>query len=366
MNIIDYVKNEQAGFDERAFDNEDAAVFAMLSYANFELIAPSYENGDKSIKLKDLTDEEIERLCKNSTFEKKNRLLLPAIRESVRFGQVKAGCVMSVKDDSYIEQFYALTFDVGDGSKFISYRGTDSSGIGWEEDFAMMYHEATAAQIDAIEYLHIYNRIYGDTPVRLGGHSKGGILARYAAIYAPEEITGNVLAAYILDSPGFTTKEFREKESYKKIEDRLVQLDPDGSIIGELFHTPPKHIVIKASGKGMKQHDVYKWHIDENNRFEYVVERSFSGRVIHRAVKIWNEKCSREDKMFMSEVIIKALTEPDGTFTIFGKGGKNKVKKILKCLKTYPLSKRIKFARIMLGFVGAYIKSILHYVINGK
>lgn len=83
------------------------------------------------------------------------------------------------------EQFAALTIDTGDGARFVSYRGTDSTLVGWKEDFNMSYQTPVPAQRSAAEYLSDALRRWGG-PLRLGGHSKGGNLAVYAAGGLPD------------------------------------------------------------------------------------------------------------------------------------------------------------------------------------
>ena len=50
-------------------------------------------------------------------------------------------------------QFSALTADSPDGSVFVAFRGTDSTLVGWKEDFMMAFETPVPAQTAAAAYL---------------------------------------------------------------------------------------------------------------------------------------------------------------------------------------------------------------------
>ncbi|MEI3499052.1 MAG: Mbeg1-like protein [Bacilli bacterium] len=60
--------------------------------------------------------------------------------------------------------------------KIISFKGTDSSLIGWLENFRLAYEYPTYTQKLAIDYLK-NNISFLDQDVYVVGHSKGGNLA---------------------------------------------------------------------------------------------------------------------------------------------------------------------------------------------
>ena len=60
------------------------------------------------------------------------------------------------------------------------------------------------AQARATEYAQEVIRACKHRPYRIGGHSKGGNLAAWAAVHLPEKLQGKrLLAAYNNDGPGF-------------------------------------------------------------------------------------------------------------------------------------------------------------------
>ena len=63
-------------------------------------------------------------------------------------------------DDAREQQFAALTVELGDGSIYLSYRGTDDTIVGWKEDLNMGYLEVIPSQTRALEYLGRMTRQY--------------------------------------------------------------------------------------------------------------------------------------------------------------------------------------------------------------
>ena len=111
---------------------------------------------------------------------------------SKRFARVILEDYNSYVDTELEGQFAAMTFSSGRRSIYITYRGTDNHVIGWKEDFNMSYLESIPAQDSAVRYLE--EQIAKERHVScqgrrviLGGHSKGGNLAVYAAVCADPE-----------------------------------------------------------------------------------------------------------------------------------------------------------------------------------
>ena len=77
-------------------------------------------------------------------------------------------------------QFAAITLCLPDGARFVSFRGTDSTIIGWKEDCNMAFSRPVPAQEAARAYLE-RAALAAPGALYVGGHSKGGNLAVYAA-----------------------------------------------------------------------------------------------------------------------------------------------------------------------------------------
>ena len=62
-------------------------------------------------------------------------------------------------------------------------------------------------------------------PFYIGGHSKGGNLAVYAAMNCPKEVRERIIKVYNMDGPGFRT-EVLEKYDYAAIQEKTVKILP--------------------------------------------------------------------------------------------------------------------------------------------
>lgn len=255
MNIIDYIKkNKFKTLKDLPFNEIDNLILSLLPYINFEGIVPSFKNG--KITLKEAA-EKISDKKKNyrGLFISNTFKMLQVMKNSLRYQDIQLYNYMNVVNDDM--QFGALTMKLSDKSIFVAFAGTDSSIIGWEEDFKMTYLYPGASQKYASIYL---NKAIGllDKKVRVGGHSKGGNLAICATMNAHFWIRKKVVKINNFDGPGFLKKEIESKE-YKKIEPRIKMYVPKESIIGMLLYSTPNYVVVKSKGINILQHDAFNW-----------------------------------------------------------------------------------------------------------
>ena len=107
-------------------------------------------------------------------------VLLRSIADSPRFAPCRLGFYIDRFAPENEMQFAAITIWLPDGSAFAAFRGTDATLVGWKEDFNMSFSHTVPAQRAAQHYTEkLAAGFLG--PLRLGGHSKGGNLAVYAA-----------------------------------------------------------------------------------------------------------------------------------------------------------------------------------------
>jgi hypothetical protein len=151
--------------------------------------------------------------------------LLAAAAETDRFASVRVGAFVNNIDTEKQIQFSAVCFDLGDGSSYVAFRGTDNTIVGWKEDFNLTFMNETAGQRRAVEYVNYY---FADTDERLilGGHSKGGNFAVYAGAFCDEYVQERIDAVYSNDGPGFRD-EILEKNGWSlwEIEGEYKQMD---------------------------------------------------------------------------------------------------------------------------------------------
>ena len=98
-------------------------------------------------------------------------------------------------------QFAAVTAELPGGVHYVIFRGTDNTIVGWREDFNMAFERPIPAQLAAVRYLNETAAALPG-PLVLGGHSKGGNLAVYAASHADAAVQARIRAVYSFDGPG--------------------------------------------------------------------------------------------------------------------------------------------------------------------
>jgi hypothetical protein len=131
-------------------------------------------------------------------------------------------------------QFAALTIQLDDGTAFVAYRGTDNSVAGWREDFTMSF-QVVPAQRHALQYLQSAQERLRE-PIRVGGHSKGGNLALYAAANVRTTTQQRILAIYNNDSPGLSP-DVADETALLHLRDRITTIVPEFAVIGLLSST---------------------------------------------------------------------------------------------------------------------------------
>ncbi len=176
-----------------------------------------------------------------------------------RFGGIRLAGFTKKLESSSTEQFSALTLLLPDRTAYISFRGTDDTLIGWKENMMMSVSDAIPAQQDALAYLTAAAR-WCSGPLIVGGHSKGGNLAVYAAAMADPSIQRRIRAVYNNDGPGFT-KEFLQKEGYLRIRPKLHTILPQFSLVGMILEREKSVSIVKSPRPGPASHDGFLWEV---------------------------------------------------------------------------------------------------------
>ena len=253
MNIIDYIKNNKdKDFNELRFTEVDNLILSLLPYIDFKDIVPAFKN--KKITLKEAAEETSHKKHKG-IFISNIYKMLAIMKDSKRYKDAYLYNYMSVVNDEM--QFQALTIKLNDNSVYVAFSGTDTSIIGWEEDFKMAYLYPGASQKYATIYL---NKTVGlfDKYVRVGGHSKGGNLSISAVMDSNLLVKRKIKEIFNNDGPGFL-KEQVEAKKYKKIENKIKMYVPEESIIGMILYHVNTYIVVKSKRFSILQHDAFNW-----------------------------------------------------------------------------------------------------------
>ena len=176
-----------------------------------------------------------------------------------RFGEVGLTGFIKKLEPSSPEQFSALTLLLPDRTAYVSFRGTDDTLIGWKENMMMSVTDAIPAQKDALAYLNMAARRFSG-PLIVGGHSKGGNLAVYAAAMADPAIQRRIRAVYNNDGPGFTDA-FLQQEGYLRIRPKLHTLLPQFTLVGMMLKREKNVSIVLSPRPGPSAHDGFQWEV---------------------------------------------------------------------------------------------------------
>ncbi|MDF2510633.1 MAG: hypothetical protein K0S04_499 [Herbinix sp.] len=264
-NILDYIRwRGDLSFEVSPFNEVDNMILAKLSYLNFRGIIgadqsygiPLYQAAKAYFAFGENGNIQPGDIRKDELIE-----LLRLMAGSRRFSELILSNYVDVIDLEKEMQFAALTIHLGNYCSYIAFRGTDDTLVGWKEDFNMSIMEVVPSQMEALVYYRRISRTYDNHHFILGGHSKGGNLAVYAAVHTPEEEQVRITAVYNNDGPGFHQSMFHRQE-YQKISDRIITLIPQSSIIGMLLEHEENYTIVKSSQKGFLQHYGYNWEVE--------------------------------------------------------------------------------------------------------
>lgn len=322
-NIIDYARTRTGSFDERPFNDVDALVLASLAYQTMPDVVPTLADwerryGTTTARWRTLMSDPKTALrhplnslralrqpdFPNTTLAdaaaalhpqdfdynagytgladpKLTEALFAAMARNPRFSSIRVGAVDEQFSREHQTQFAAMTLLLPDGTLVVSFRGTDTSFVGWKEDFNMAFQYPVPAQQLAADYVTRVARLWQGDLVLLG-HSKGGNLAVYAALQAGDDVLPRIRRVYSLDGPGFPT-DVVAGDRYRAVADRIVKIIPDSSIVGMILDSPEHCVVVKSNEYGPMQHLAFSWQVDRD-RFVTVPEVSATSREFKRSL----------------------------------------------------------------------------------
>ena len=304
-NLFDYLAwRGDLTLSQIPFGNVDSLLLSVLAYVFFDGIL--WESPYRRIPLRLAAEVFLARPKEQQKARvEEDILLLEKLAQSRRFQNAELCAYINKLDVTAEKQFSAVTILLEDETAFLAFRGTDSSLVGWKEDFNMSFMEEVPAQREAEAYLGMIAACF-DAKLRLGGHSKGGNLAVYAAAMSPYEVQSRILSIYNHDGPGFQRNMLR-REGYQRIVSRVHTFLPQSSVVGMLLEHEEAYSVVKSNQIGIFQHNPYSWEVlgADFVCLEALSERS---RFLDRTVKAWLTGLSDERREQFVDTIYEALT----------------------------------------------------------
>ena len=340
QNILSYLKKyKNKSFYEIEFNEIDNVIFSSISYSEFKEIIPENKNfiylNDALIKF--VNKYTIKQASKLGFAQKDSYKIIKEVINSKRYRDVVVYGYRYISDKNM--QFCAMTYKVKGLFTYVAFEGTDHLLSGWKEDFEMVYIFPVSAHKEAIKYLNEMVGIF-DKNLMIGGHSKGGNLALVASMYCHPIIRHKIKRIYSNDGQGLRKAQIESKE-YKKIENKLIQILPNYSIVGLLLRHNNNLTIIKSSRRDILAHAVLTWEV-EDKAFKRTKLSNISKKLDISMIE-WLDKNDDSKRKKMITTIFKAL-EDVGIENLYDiKSVKNAIKVIKSLSKIDKETKDIVF-----------------------
>lgn len=348
-NMFDYLKwRGDLTFTQDGVNGVDALIFSTLCYVCYRGRVEEYPY--TPISLREAAEDFFSGEIQESRIRDRNDLsLLREAAATARFGQTM---ICMYRDQLIPEeetQFAAMTFLLDDGSGFVAFRGTDNSLVGWKEDFNMSFQETIPSQRLAVQYVRdVWTEL--QRPMRLGGHSKGGNLAVFAAAKSAPGIQKQILEVFNNDGPGFTGYMMGDP-GYLAMVPKIKTFIPQSSVIGMLLEHEEPYTVIRSKSVGVLQHDAYSWEV-LGNQFIPVPEVTHTSLLLDAAIKSWFAERTDQERNQLVDVM----------FNLLGTGGIDRALDIFqpKNIRTYlkTLSSDEKTRRILSEEFQSFLEAV--------
>lgn len=224
------------------------------------------------------------------------------LAESPRFREMRLMYFSEKFSEEEQMQFAAVTVLTGDARAFIAFRGTDSTLVGWKEDFNMAFSDSVPAQREAVDYINFVGRKLR-LPLRIGGHSKGGNLAVYGASLCDRGIQQRIGRVYNFDGPGLSPA-VMSSAGHIALSPRIETYLPESSVVGILLERSAGYHVVKSDAVGAMQHVPYSWQVEPEG-FRLLDELGWQSLYADRTIRDWLGGMSNESR----KVFVNALYE---------------------------------------------------------
>lgn len=299
MNITQYVKafgNKQ--FKDLPFNEVDALIFAELAYINFDI----YIKDMDFVQLDQIKVTDPKAFYFGSVDAKRNRRLVEAMQHSKRFSKIKIGYCRSYYDEKQYTQFFAMTIVMPNHQGYIAFRGTDTSILGWKEDLYLTYQSSMPSHQKSVDYIKEAALLFSGT-FYIGGHSKGGNLAIYAALNMGQRLERRLVNAFSFDGPGFKD-DVTKLDSFIRIHEKLVKYLTTHDVIGVVYNRAVHPKIVFSTGILLGGHDPFFWSINRYKVcFTYSKDRSSFSRRSEEAMMNWLQNESPKAKQLAVQVI---------------------------------------------------------------
>lgn len=356
-NMVEYVETQLDTIKERPLGDVDSLVLSWLSYWR---LAPEAREArtTRGVELTQLYDtHSLGDMTTVVSDEACCRHLLAALVASPRFRRLRIANYVEDTDETSEKQFSAMTLRLPGNVTYVAFRGTDSTVVGWKEDFNLAFEQAIPSQLAARAYLEKVARLTRG-PLYVGGHSKGGNLAVYAAMTCKASVRDRIEAVFSHDGPGFT-EETMSVPSWSEASHLIHKTLPRSSVIGMLFERQEKDFsVVESTSVGIMQHDPFSWVVN-GTAFCEVKELSLGASLFDQGLNDWVSNMSSAEREHFIETlfsIFKAGGEP--TFASLRDNWTETVPKMLGAFADMSGEDRDMLGRVVSALVRSVVPSV--------
>ena len=326
-NMVDYlIWRGDIKIDDRfPFNEIDSMILARFSYLIFYRIdlKPNMTIKEIAEQMEKYEDKDFNYLG--------DRSLIINLGKSDRFKDMVVSNYVHKADLETEKQFSAIVIHISGDEMYVSYEGTDKTINGWKEDFNLAFQKNIPAQLEGVSYLTNVANEYSNKKIRIGGHSKGGNIAVYSALYVSEQIQDRILKVDNFDGPGLDEELCNENKD-KAIVSKMTTYMPQDSIIGRLLEHNEEKIIVRSVQKGIYQHDIYSWQV-VRAKVVVVGKVTDSSDRVNKAVQEWLEGTTPEQRKIFVDEICELLYENEVMTTVDLQS--TLIKKAPQLIKTY-------------------------------
>lgn len=278
------------------WNDVDSLIMACLSYLELPQVALPLEEAVE------LMPPFMPKSGAQGTFFGSCQALMVQCALSERMAGIVLHSYVNEVDPEKEMQFSAMMADLPDGSRYVAFRGTDSTIVGWREDFSMAF-ETVPAQTAAAAYLE--RAALDGKRLTVGGHSKGGNLAVYAAAHVSPAAQALIDRVYSFDGPGLDDATVAS-EGYRRVAGKLRSFLPQSSVVGLLLTHNEEYVVVHSNAVGLVQHDPFSWQL-VGRRFLEVEQVGKASQVFDQTVHAWLAQCTPEERELFVNTLFDLL-----------------------------------------------------------
>lgn len=330
------------------FNEIDALILCELVYVRLDGIVPGV-GSEQKITIREAAAKYKRSAGRETRFYRYKEELLETLACSQRFAEMTLCNFVNTSDKVAKQQFAAMHINIHPTLTFVAFRGTDSTVIGWHEDFNMSYMMPVPAQQSAVDYV---NRTMNGILKKywFGGHSKGGNLAIYSAVFCHPRLQKKIVKVNSFDGPGFNRKMIDTPE-YKMVEDKISAFVPEESLVGLLMEHQEDYKVVKSTEFGLLQHEGFSWVVDRD-AFVLTDEVDALSRSVSAALQTWIKDMTLEERKGVVDAFFGVLEEAGiEDFSAISSMDMRTAGNLLKAAAKVPHEHREKVGKLMKIFI---------------